>query len=199
MKTIIILMVFVFILFNFFGCSSSVKNKKQTKSKSSRTSIKKDKNKKESNSDKNKTDQNKSNEKTENSKTADNEKSSQSKNTSDSNQPPKPDVTQGADKPAGGWKTVKISGRVIDVKTNQPITGAVVKVGDSSVETITNQNGEYALEVSPAEAVVVSANADKYISGLAAGSIKPDKPKQVDFKLQLEADKNSSPPSPFMF
>lgn len=93
--------------------------------------------------------------------------------------------------PGAAPASAVVSGRVVDRKTRQPISGVLVSAG-SVVESVTGAEGEYRLEGVPAGLAVVSASHQAYRSESEARDVLAGSQKTIDFRLEPRDERPSS-------
>jgi outer membrane receptor for ferrienterochelin and colicins len=73
-----------------------------------------------------------------------------------------------------------VTGRVIDAKTNQPVSSALVAVG-STVTATTDAQGAFTLTQVPAGSQTVTVSAAGYVTTSQTASVKKDQTTQLDY------------------
>lgn len=75
-----------------------------------------------------------------------------------------------------------LAGTVVDANTSEPIVGATVQVGESSVQT--DAEGKYQFTLEPGN-YTVSVSAEKYVQRELPATVDPDETTTLDFELKL--------------
>ncbi|MBV8363639.1 MAG: carboxypeptidase-like regulatory domain-containing protein [Candidatus Eremiobacteraeota bacterium] len=73
-----------------------------------------------------------------------------------------------------------VTGRVLDAKTNQPISGALISVG-STVTATTDAQGGFTLTQVPAGTQTVTVSAAGYTTSTQTASVKKAQTTQLDY------------------
>ena len=73
-----------------------------------------------------------------------------------------------------------VTGRVIDVKTNQPVSNALVDVG-TTVNATTDSQGAFTLGNIPAGTQTVRVSAAGYVTASVDAKVKKDQTTQLDY------------------
>lgn len=101
--------------------------------------------------------------------------------------------------PASAYTAV-VFGTVLDKKTNSPIPGALVTLGNGQRTARTSAYGEYRFSFPAAIPMPVTVSATGFAGALAMGTLKPHQKIKLDFKLtRIVPGKVTVPPPPSVF
>jgi hypothetical protein len=113
--------------------------------------------------------------------------------------PTVPPVPTATTIPASSYTAV-VFGSVVDKKTNSPVAGALVTLGNGQRSAKTSAYGGYRFTFPAGIAMPVTVSAPGYAGSLAMGMLRPRQSFKLDFKLtRVVPGKVTVPPPPTTF
>jgi hypothetical protein len=96
--------------------------------------------------------------------------------------------------------TAVVFGSVVDKKTNSPVPGALVTIGNGQRSGRTSAYGAYRFTFPAGVPMPVTVSANGFAGALAMGTLRPHQKFKLDFKLtRIEPGKVTVPPPPSVF
>jgi hypothetical protein len=101
--------------------------------------------------------------------------------------------------PASAYTAV-VFGSVVDKKTNSPVPGALVTIGNGQRSGRTSAYGAYRFSFPAGVPMPVTVSANGFAGALAMGTLRPHQKFKLDFKLtRIAPGKVTVPPPPSVF